>query len=97
MTIDLAALGDAVHGAISPAALLPVDAQADDPFVLALRRIELENGRLVQTQIAFLKSPYLLPVREAVSSAVEMRWYLQVRTLWKATLEGIGITGASCP
>jgi hypothetical protein len=96
LTIDLAALGHAVHGAIRPAALLPMDAQADDPFVLALRRIELENGRLLQAQIAFLKSPDLLRVREAVSSAVEMR-HLQVRTLWKDTLEGIGITAASCP
>ena len=96
LTIDLAALGHAVHGVIRPAALLPADVQAEDPFVLALRRVEFENGRLVQAQIAFLKSPDLLPVREAVTSAVEQR-HLQVRTLWNDTLEGIGIKAALTP
>ena len=47
MTIDVAALGHAVHGAIRPAALLPVEAQAQDPFVMALRRIEFESSRLI--------------------------------------------------
>lgn len=96
LTIDLAALGHAVHGVIRPAALLPVDAQGADPFVQALRRIEFENGRLVQAQIAFLKSPDLLPVREAVNSAVEKR-HRQVRALWNDTLEGIGIKAALTP
>jgi hypothetical protein len=96
MTIDLAALGHAVHGVIRPAALLPIDAQAEDPFVQALRRIEFENGRLVQAQIAFLKSPDLLPVRETVNSVVERR-HLQVRTLWKRMLQSIGIKTDSAP
>jgi hypothetical protein len=61
-----------------------------------LRRIEFENGRLVQTPIAFLKNPDLLPVREAVNSAVEKR-HLQVRTLWNEIPEGIGIKAASPP
>src|SRR5689334_8665531 len=68
MTIDLAALGHAVHGAIRPAALLPVDAPAEDAFVTALRRIEFESGRLIQAQIGFLKSDDLKPVRAAVSA-----------------------------
>jgi hypothetical protein len=89
-TIDLAALGHAIHAAIRPAALLSEGAQPQDAFVQALRRIEFESGRLVQSQILFLKSRELLPIRDAVSSAVERR-HLQVRTLWRDMLEGIGV------
>lgn len=88
--IDIAALGHAVHGAIRPAALLPVEAQAQDPFVMALRRIEFESSRMIQAQILFLKSDELKPVRDAVSAAVESR-HLQVRKLWTELLDGIGI------
>jgi hypothetical protein len=91
MTIDLAALGHAVHGAIRPAALLPVEASAEDPFVMALRRIEFESSRLIQAQIQFLKSDDLKPVRDAVSTAVEGR-HRQVGKLWAELLEDIGIT-----
>src|SRR3954454_11494161 len=63
MTIDIAALGHAVHGAIRPAALLPVEVPAEDPFVTALRRIEFESSRLIQAQSHFLKSNDLKPVR----------------------------------
>lgn len=90
MTIDIAALGHAVHGAIRPAALLPVEASAEDPFVAALRRIEFESSRLIQAQIHFLKSGDLKPVRNAVSAAVEFR-HRQVRKLWANLLESIGI------
>jgi hypothetical protein len=90
MAIDIAALGHAVHGAIRPAALLPVEAQAEDPFVMALRRIEFESSRMIQAQILFLKSDDLKPVREAVNAAVESR-HLQVRKLWTELLEGIGV------
>jgi hypothetical protein len=37
LTIDIAALGQAVHAAIRPAALLPDKVLAEDPFVMALR------------------------------------------------------------
>jgi hypothetical protein len=90
MTIDVAALGHAVHGAVRPAALLPVEASADDPFVMALRRIEFESSRVIQAQIHFLKSDELKPVRDAVSAAVEGR-HRQVRKLWAELLEGIGV------
>lgn len=90
MTIDIAALGHAVHGAIRPAALLPVEAAATDPFVVALRRIEFESSRLIQAEIRFLKSEDLNFLREAVSAAVEQR-HRQVRTLWADLLDGIGI------
>jgi hypothetical protein len=90
MTIDIAALGHAIHGAIRPAALLPVEASAEDPFVAALRRIEFESSRLIQAQIHFLKSDELKPEREAVSAAVEGR-HRQVRKLWADLLDGIGI------
>lgn len=90
MTIDIAALGHAVHGAIRPAALLPVEASAEDPFVMALRRIEFESSRLIQAQIHVLKSDELRPVRDAVSAAVQAR-HGQLRKLWADLLEGIGI------
>jgi hypothetical protein len=91
LTIDIAALGHAVHAAIRPAALLPDTVLAEDPFVMALRRIEFESGRIMQAQIIFLKGQDLLPYREAISAAVESR-HLQVRKLWAEMLTGIGVT-----
>lgn len=93
-TIDLAALGHAMHAAIRPAALLPDRASAEDPFITALRRIEFESSRLMQAQIIFLKSQDLLPYREAVNTAVERR-HLQVRKLWTEMLRGIGVAETS--
>jgi hypothetical protein len=90
LTIDIAALGHAVHAAIRPAAVLPDKVLAEDPFVMALRRIEFENSRIMQAQIIFLKGQDLLPYREAVSAAVERR-HQQVRGLWDAMLGGIGM------
>jgi hypothetical protein len=90
LMIDMAALGHALHAAIRPAALLPLEAAAQDPFVVALRRIEFESSRLMQAQILFLKDPGLLPVRNDVNAAVERR-HAQVRELWSAMLEGIGV------
>jgi hypothetical protein len=92
LTIDIAALGHAVHAAVRPAALLPDQASASDPFVLALRRIEFDSGRTIQAQIIFLKGQDLLPYREAVSAAVESR-HAEVRKLWTDMLAGIGVTG----
>jgi hypothetical protein len=88
--IDLASLAHAAHGAIRPAALLPPEADPKDAFVLALRRIEFENSRLIQAQIVFLKGPELTSLREAVSSAVAQR-HQQVRELWEAMLTSIGV------
>ena len=90
LTINLAALGHAVHAAIRPAALLPEKALAEDAFVMALRRIEFESGRVMQAQILFLKGHDLLPYRDAVNVAVEQR-HRQVRDLWDAMLRGIGV------
>jgi hypothetical protein len=90
LLIDTAAFGHALHAAIRPAALLPLEAAPQDPFVVALRRIEFESGRLMQAQILFLKDPKLLPVRAAVTAAVERR-HAQVRELWVAMLESIGV------
>jgi len=67
-----------------------VEANANDPFVMALRRIEFENGRMLQAQIVFLKSPELLAFRDAISSAIETR-HAEVRDRWNNVLEGIGI------
>jgi hypothetical protein len=92
LTADLATLAHAVHAAIRPAALLPVEANAQDAFVMALRRIEFESGRLLQAQIVFLKGEDLAPFRGAISTAVE-RHHAEVRKLWTETLEGIGIVG----
>lgn len=88
--IDLAALAHAVHAAIRPAALLPVEADPHDAFVMALRRIELDSSRLLQAQIVFLKGQDLLPFRTAVTAAVERR-HTEVRKLWTEMLAGVGI------
>jgi hypothetical protein len=90
LLIDMAALGHALHTAIRPAALLPEHAAKLDPFAMALQRIEFESGRLMQAQIVFLKSPQLLAVRDVVTLAVERR-HAQVRQLWTALLQSIGI------
>ena len=90
MTIDIVALGHALHSVIRPAALLPLETAAQDPFALALRKIEFESGRMMQAQIMFLKSADLLPLRNAVNAAVEGR-HLQVRKLWQDMLAGIGV------
>ncbi|MCK1716750.1 hypothetical protein [Bradyrhizobium sp. 141] len=90
LPIDLATRAHAIHAGIRPAALLPVDANANDPFVLALRRIEFESGRLLQAQIPLLKSDSLVPFRDAVSTALERR-HAEVRKLWADALEGVGI------
>jgi hypothetical protein len=87
----LATLAHAVHAGIRPAALLPVEANANDPFVMALRRIEFENGRLLQAQILLLKGPELVPFRNAVSAALERR-HTEIGKLWAEALEGFGIT-----
>jgi hypothetical protein len=91
LLIDTAALGHALHAAIRPAALIPLEAAAEDPFALALRRIEFESSRIMQAQILFLKSPQLLDVRNAVNAAVERR-HAEVRGLWITMLESIGLT-----
>lgn len=88
--VHLATLAHAVHAGIRPAALLPHDASAQDPFVMALRRIEFESGRLLQAQILFLKGTDLAPHREAVSAALAQR-HAGVRKLWRELLESIGI------
>jgi hypothetical protein len=87
----LATLAHAVHAGIRPAALLPAEANADDPFVAALRRIEFENSRLLQAQILFLKGPELASFRNAVSTALERR-HAEIGKLWAEALEGVGIT-----
>jgi hypothetical protein len=92
-SIHLATLAHAVHG-IRPAPLLPVNAKSDDPFVIALRRIEFESGRLLQAQILFLKSPDLSPVRGAVGRALEKR-HAGIRRLLRETLQSVGITATN--
>ena len=70
--------------------MLPQETSAPDPFALASRKIEFESGRVMQAQIMFLKSADLLPLRNAVTAAVESR-HLQVRKLWEETLTGLGV------
>lgn len=91
LAVDLATLAHAVHAGIRPAARLPVEANADDPFAMALRRVEFESGRLLQAQIIFLKGESLVPFRDAVSAALERR-HAEVRKLWREMLESIDIS-----
>ena len=92
--IHLATLAHAVHAVIRPAALLPIETSAGDPFATALRRIEFESGRLLQAQILFLKGPDLVPFRDAISGALERR-HREVRQLWHDTLSSAGIASAN--
>ncbi|MCP3410238.1 hypothetical protein [Bradyrhizobium sp. CCGB01] len=87
----LATLAHAVHASIRPAALLPLEADASDPFAMALRRIEFESGRLLQAQILSLNGPDLVPFREAVDSALERR-HADVRRQWSEMLQSVGIS-----
>jgi hypothetical protein len=86
----MAALGHAIHAGIRPAVLLPENVAATDPFVLAMRRIEFESGRLIQAQILFLKGPQLAAARNEVAAAVEYR-HEQVRALWQSMLKGLNV------
>jgi hypothetical protein len=88
--VHVATLAHAVHAGLRPAALLPVDANAQDPFAMALRRIEVESGRLLQAQSIFLKGQDLVPFRDAVSTALETR-HTEVRKLWQEALAGVGV------
>jgi hypothetical protein len=90
LLVDMAALGHAIHAGIRPAALLPENVAAADPFVLAMRRIEFESGRLMQAQILFLKGPQLADARDEVAAAVEFR-HEQVRELWQSMLKGLNV------
>jgi hypothetical protein len=94
LLIDLAAFGHAVHAVTRPAALLPEAAAPMDPFALAMNRIELDGGRLMQAQIVFLKSAPLFPVRDAVAAALEWR-HGQIRELWDAMLQGLDVDTSS--
>ena len=81
MAADVSKTVDAGHS---------VEANGDDPFVMALRRIDIENGRLLQAQILFLKGPELVSFRDAVSAALERR-HNEIGKLWAQALEGVGI------
>jgi hypothetical protein len=91
LAVDLATLSHAIHAGVRPAALLPTETQANDPFVMALRRVEFESGRLLQAQILFLKGESLVPFRAAVSAALECR-HADVRRLWREMLQSVGMT-----
>ncbi len=90
LLVDLAAFGHALHAGIRPATLLPEGVAPADPFVLAMRRIEFESGRLLQAQILFLKGPELLSVRGEVAEAVERR-HDQVREHWITMLHSLNV------
>ncbi len=88
LKVDLAAFGLGLHAAIRPATLLPADVCATDAFVIALRRIEFESGRLMQAQLRFLKDPALSAGRAVVEPAVERR-HAQIKALWEQLVAGL--------
>lgn len=79
--IDLLAFGHALYGGIRPATILPADAEPADPFVMAITQLELESSRLIQGQIAVLKSQRLENRRDAIETALGAR-QKQIRALW---------------
>ncbi len=50
------ALGHAMLSQVRLTPIIPVDADNADPYVIALRRIDQDNARMIQTQIALLRS-----------------------------------------
>ena len=66
------ALGHALLARVRIAPMIPDGADELDPFVAAIRRIEQENGRMIQAQIRLLKdvpSPLGVDERERVVEA----------------------------
>ena len=66
------ALGHAMLSQIRLTPIIPSDADPADPYVIALRRVEQDNARMIQTQIALLRtiSPDISPdEREALIEA----------------------------
>jgi hypothetical protein len=63
------AFSHALLGRVRLTPVVPADADASHPFVAAIRRIEQENGRMIQAQIRLLKDlPVDMPIeaRETV-------------------------------
>ena len=71
--IDIAALGRALHASYG---------------LRRLPKIEFESGRVLQAQIPFLKSAYLLPLGGTASAAAERR-HGQARKLWDDMLSAL--------
>lgn len=67
------ALGHALLARVRLAPVIPDGADEMDPFVAALRRIEQENGRMLQTQIRLLKDGASPVPREEREQIVEDR------------------------
>ena len=68
-TCGALALGHALLARVRLAPVLPADIGELDPFVVAIRRIEQEGGRMIQTQIRLLKdgnAPAVVAGREKV-------------------------------
>jgi hypothetical protein len=70
------ALGHALLARVRLTPLIPPDADEADAFVVALRRLDQENGRLIQSQIRLIKdAPFTLDEaeREAVLQSEQAR------------------------
>ena len=68
------ALGHALFACLRFAPVMPRAVDELDPFVVALRRIEQENGRMIQAQIRLLKEmPIALPLPEREQIVEEER------------------------
>lgn len=50
------ALGHALLSKIRIVPVIPPEIEANDPYAMALRRIEQDNGRMIQSQITLLRS-----------------------------------------
>lgn len=50
------ALGHALLSKIRIVPVIPPEMEANDPYAMALRRIEQDNGRMIQSQITLLRS-----------------------------------------
>ena len=65
------ALGHAMLSQVRLTPIIPVDADKADPYVIALRRIEQDNARMIQTQISLLRTSAPQVPREDCESLID--------------------------
>lgn len=88
------AIGHALLAELRPVPLIPPSADADDPFFSALRRVEVENARMMQAQLRMLHDAPIelgLDLKEQIVEATQK----QVAELYSDLVKSMGNTGSS--
>ena len=81
-------MGHAIHTVPRLGPLLPPEADQSDPFAMALIKLDLKAGQLVQTPIRFLKDgPHGLPAAKVAADLERMRGRLT--ELWQSFTDSL--------